>query len=377
MGRIQLYIFRQLFWWTVLVAASLTCVVWLMQSLRFVEMIVNRGLSATTFLMFTVLLLPTFLSLIGPIALFAAAVFTYNKMINDSEIVVLRASGMSPARIARPAFVLSVLLMAFGYLNSLYLVPTTYREFKDMQRTFRSEFSALLLQEGVFNPVVDGITVFVRERASDGELFGIIIHDERVPNQPVTMMAEHGAVVASDKGPRVLMVNGNRQEVDEKDGRLSLLYFDRYTFDLSGLKQPDIDLWREPRERYLSELLYPVDQSGSIFNFRKLRMEGLQRLSSPLLYPAFAVVALSFLLGGDFNRRGQFYRILFSVLFVVLLQVIFLGAKSLGEKIPEVEPAMYFVPILAIVTFLAFLTSSRPKRRRRNSAPAAEIGLVS
>ena len=97
MGRIQLYIFRQLFWWTVLVASGLTCVVWLMQSLRFVEMIVNRGLSATSFLTFTVLLLPTLISLLGPIALFAAAVFTYNKMISDSEIVVMRASGMSPA----------------------------------------------------------------------------------------------------------------------------------------------------------------------------------------------------------------------------------------------------------------------------------------
>lgn len=364
MGRIQMYIFRQLFWWTVLVAASLTCVVWLMQSLRFVEMIVNRGLSVGTFVMFTILLLPTFISLIGPIALFAASVFTYNKMINDSEIVVLRASGMSPGRIGRPAIILAVLLMIFGIVNSLYLVPTSYREFKDMQRAFRNEISSLLLQEGVFNPITDGITVYVREKAQDGELYGIIIHDERIPNRPVTMMAERGAIVSSDKGPRVLMVNGNRQEVGETDGRLSLLYFDRYTFELAGVNESEVDLWREPRERYLSELLFPLDQAEKIYNFRKLRMEALQRLTSPLLYPAFALVALGLLLGGDFNRRGQFVRILSAVLAVVLLQVVFLGAKSMGEKVPEVEPVLYVAPVLTIIGFWTVLSASRPKRRR-------------
>ena len=374
MGRIQLYIFRQLFWWTVLVAGSLTCVVWLMQSLRFVEMIVNRGLSATSFLTFTVLLLPTLISLIGPIALFAAAVFTYNKMINDSEIVVMRASGMSPAVIALPAILLGILFMLFGFLNSLYLVPATYREFKDMQRAFRNEISSLLLQEGVFNPVVEGITVFVREKASNGELFGIIIHDERIPNRPVTMMAERGALVASDSGPRVLMASGNRQEVDDKNGRLSLLYFDRYTFELSGMKQSDIDLWREPRERFLGELLYPTEQAENIYNFRKLRMEGLQRLSSPLLYPAFVLIAITILLGGDFNRRGQFVRILGSVAGVVALQVLFLGAKSMGEKVPQVEAVVYIAPLLTIVVFSIFLAV--PRRRRSRSAAQVGVGAA-
>lgn len=374
MDRIQLYIFRQLFWWTVLVAGSLTCIVWLMQSLRFVDMIVNRGLSATAFVTFTILLLPMLISLIGPIALFAAAVFTYNKMINDSEIIVMRASGMSPGRIARPAILLGILLMLFGYLNSLYLVPATYREFKDMQRAIRNEISSLLLQEGVFNPVVDGITVFVRAKASNGELFGIIIHDERIKNRPVTMMAERGALVASDNGPRVLMVNGNRQDVGEKDGRLSLLYFDRYTFELSGLKQSEIDLWREPRERFLSELFYPSAEADSIYNFRKLRMEGLQRLASPLLYPAFALIAISLLLGGDFNRRGQFVRILASVAAVVTLQVLFLGAKSMGEKVPEVEAVVYLAPLITIIAFSVLI--AMPRRHRRRPVSPAGAGAV-
>lgn len=367
MGQLHRYMFRQLVWWTVVVSASLTCIVWLTQSLRFVEMIVNTGLSVTTFVTFTLLLLPSFLSLIGPISVFSAVMFTYTKMQNDSEIVILRASGMSPFEIGRPALLLASLVMMLGYLNSIYLMPASFREFKDLQREFRSELSSLFLQEGVFNPVVDGITVFIRERSESGQLFGIIIHDERIPEKPVTMMAEQGAIVTSSKGPRVLMVNGNRQEVREDDGRLSLLYFDRYTFDLSALNKTEVDLWREPRERFLNELFFPSDQAAKIYNYRELRMEGIFRLSSPVLFLTFTAIGLALLLGGDFNRRGQFLRILISVLCVTAVQVGVLSMKNLGEKAPVFEHVMYLLPIVTAAGFLLVMISDWPRTDRRGS----------
>lgn len=367
MGQLHRYMFRQLVWWTIVVAVSLTCIVWLTQSLRFVEMIVNTGLSITTFVTFTLLLLPSFLSLIGPIAVFAAIMFTYTKMLNDSEIVILRATGMSPLKIGRPALLLATLVMLLGYLNTIYLMPSTFREFKDLQREFRSELSSLFLQEGVFNPVVDGITVFIRERSESGQLYGIIIHDERIPEKPVTMMAEQGAIVSSDKGPRVLMVNGNRQEVREDDGRLSLLYFDRYTFDLSALNKTEITLWREPRERFLNELFFPAEEANKIYNYRELRMEGIFRLSSPLLFMAFTAIGLALLLGGDFNRRGQFLRILTAVCCVTAIQVVVLSMKNLGEKNPALEPVMYLLPIVATIGFLIVMVSGRPRTGGKSS----------
>ena len=367
MGQLHRYMFRQLFWWTVVVAAALTCIVWLTQSLRFVEMIVNTGLSVTTFITFTFLLLPSFLSLIGPIAVFAAVMFTYTKMLNDSEIVILRATGMSPLKIGRPALMLSTLVMLLGYLNTTYLMPTSFREFKDLQRELRSELSSLFLQEGVFNPVVEGITVFIRERSKDGQLYGIIIHDERKPEKPVTMMAEQGAIVSSDTGPRVLMVNGNRQEVRQDDGRLSLLYFDRYTFDLSALNKTEINLWREPEERFLHELLFSSDQAETIYNYRLLRMEGLYRLSSPLLYLAFTAFGLALLLGGEFDRRGQFLRILIAVCCVTVVQITVLSIKNLGEKTPALESIMYLLPLLTAAVCLVILMSGRRSVGRRKS----------
>lgn len=353
------------------VAITLTGVVWLTQSLRFVEMIINRGLSAPLFVYFTMLLLPTFLGVILPIALFVAILFVYNRLTTDSELVVLRAGGCSQLFLGRAALMLAALVTIVCYALTLYAIPASFREFKDLQYRLRDTYPTVLLQEGVFSNVMKGVTVYVRSRNEDGELSGIIVHDARNPERPVTMMAEHGAIVTGKAGPRVVLVTGNRQEVDEKDGRLSLLYFERYSFDLSAIDPAAEDRWREPRERFLHELFFSEDQEKAVGYFHKLRMEGHHRLSAPLLPLSFTLVGLAFLLGGDFNRRGQLWRVMSAVGVVIVIELSQLGVKHLGEKWPDASALMYLVPVLPGLVAAWFLASRRHPRRTAAAGPAA------
>jgi len=369
--RIDRYIFRQLLGATLFVAATLTGVVWLTQSLRFVEMIVNRGLSVPLFLYFTMLLLPSFFSVILPIALFVAMLFVYNRLLSDSEIVVMRAGGCSQLGLGRPAIIAAALTTLACYALGLYFTPASFREFKDLQSTLRNSYPTVLLQEGVFSNVMEGVTVYVRSRSDDGELFGLIVHDARDRKNPVTMMAERGAIVAGDNGPRIVLVNGNRQEVDQTDGRLSLLYFDRYSFDLSAVGKEEGERWREPRERFLGELFYSSDGEKTIGYFHKLRMEGHHRLSMPLLPLTFTLIALACLLGGEFNRRGLLWRIVAAIFLTIAIQIAHLGVKNLGERATEITVLMYLVPILpgaAALWMLSPRNSARLSRLRQAAA---------
>ncbi len=107
-----------------LVAAGLTSIIWLSKSLRFVEMIVNRGLGASTFVYMTMLLLPNFLTVILPIALFAVVVFVYSKMVTDRELVVMRAAGVGQFGLAKPALVMILMTMGLGYVLNFYVLPS-------------------------------------------------------------------------------------------------------------------------------------------------------------------------------------------------------------------------------------------------------------
>ncbi|MBN8908686.1 MAG: LptF/LptG family permease, partial [Rhodospirillales bacterium] len=60
--RLDRYVFRQLLLAVIAVTAGLTALIWLTQSLRFVELVVNHGLSFGVFLKLTGLLIPSFIA---------------------------------------------------------------------------------------------------------------------------------------------------------------------------------------------------------------------------------------------------------------------------------------------------------------------------
>ncbi len=372
--RLQKYILRQLAGPFVFFLLSLTGVIWLTQSLRFVDLIINKGLSASYFGQLTLLILPSVLTIILPIALFAAVLYVYNNLDGDSEIVVMRASGLGNLSLARPALVLALVTTLVGYFLSLYMMPTGQRAFKDMKTSLRTNLSYVLLQEGTFNTIGDSLTVYIRARQSGGEMLGILVHDSREKQRPVTMIAEKGAMVRTKAGPRFIMVNGNRQQIDHGAGQLSLLQFDRYALDLSQFVQRDEDRWLEPGERYLHELFWPGSGADDVANAARMRAEGHDRLASPLYSLAFALIALAAVLSGEFNRRGRRWRIVMAVACIALLRAAGLGLVGLSAKIPALIPLLYLNIILAMAICLYALLNGRLWRRRRNDLPQTDAG---
>jgi lipopolysaccharide export system permease protein len=334
------YIARQIAGALAFVTLALCGVVWLSQSLRFVDLIVNKGLSVGAFLTLTLLLLPTFLALILPIALFCAVLYVYARLMADREVVALRSAGLGPAALARPMLVAALGVTALLYGVMLVLMPAGYRAFKDRQFLVRADLTGVLLQQGTFTDLAEGLTVYVRDVAASGALLGILVHDERETEHPVTMMAEKGELIATAEGPRLVLEVGNRQGMDAGGVNLSLLYFDRYVLDLEAFAAPGSERWREPRERYLHELLGPPRREEDVTNAPELRAEAHMRLTAPWGALALGSIALAAALAGEFSRRGGGTR----VLIAVGLGIAFEAATLVLDRVIIAAPAL--VPLL-------------------------------
>lgn len=358
------YILRQLFVGMILVTSGLTCIIWLSQSLRFIEMIVNRGLSAGMFVYLTVLLLPNFLVIVLPIALFTVIVFTYSKLITDRELVVMRAAGLSQFALAKPALILALFVMMFGYALNLQWVPNSYKQFRELQWDIRYNYSHILLREGAFNPVSDGITVYVRQRTNEGQLLGLLVHDQRDKDRAFTLMAGKGAMVETEQGARVVMFNGNRQSVDKKTNKMSILYFDRYVFDLAAGTEKVAPRFREPRERPLDELfnIQQVEPKMNTKEFGKFIVEGHKRLTSPLTALGFTLVGLACLVSSSFSRRTQTRQVILAISIMVALQGGALGVENLVAKNLDLVPLLYGLALTPIVLGYGFLMANQRRR---------------
>lgn len=373
---INRYILRQLAVGMVLVTIGLTAILWLTQSLRFVELTVNKGASVGTFIRLTVLVMPNFLTIILPVALFTVTLFTYNKLISDRELVVLRAAGISHWALARPAVTLAWINVLLGLVLNLWVIPWSNEAFHKLQYKLRSTATGVMLQEGQFSQISRGLTVYVRARDPKGELLGLIIHDRRKADKIVTILAERGALVQNEDGsPAIQMFNATRMQVTPGSNRPSLISGDNYAMQFNDASDNDDDRVRDARERPTRELFSLSESVIGPVQFRQFRVEGHTRFASPLYHLSFAGLATACLLCGWFNRRGQGVRLVLAVGLMVLIQAMALGASNLATKHLVWVPLMYLLPLVcaAIPTWL--LLSPTPPfagRRRAVSAPMPE-----
>jgi len=347
MASLDRYILRQCLSMMIFVTAALSAAVWLAQSLRLVDLIVNRGLSIELFLYLAVLILPRFIDIVLPIGAFIAVLFVFNRLTSESELVVMRAAGVGPLALARPVFILAGLAFVVLMSLSAYFLPASTREFRDLQFEIRNRFVSALLQEGAFTTVSDKLTIYIAGRNQRGEVIGLLINDDRDPQQPVTILAEQGAFANSAQGSRVIMVNGSRQRYDRATGKLSVLTFDRYTLDLDMLRDAPVVRFRDAQERYLNELFWPQPDLDASNRYSFL-VEGHQRLIVPLSVFAFVMIPLACLLPGELNRRGQLSRVLLAIGLAVVFQALDLGVKTLASRHPSLIALPYVTNLLPL-----------------------------
>ncbi len=342
--RLDRYVFRQLAVALVAVTTGLAVLIWLTQSLRFVELVVNRGLSIGVFLQLTGLLLPSFIAVIVPITTFVVVQFVYQRLAGDRELTVMRSAGLSPFALARPALALALAATLACYLLNLWIVPASLNSFREFQWEIRNRVAAFLLQEGVFTTLSDDLTVYVRFRDREGALRGILVDDARQPNSHATILAERGQLVEGPTGPRVLLLNGSRQELDRLTGRLKILTFNENAIDLAEATHSDGARPRDMTEVSLGELFDPHPANAQ--DVSKWRAEADRRLSGPLSTLSFALVALLSVLTGSFRRYGGILRPVIAVGAIVGLLALGLAVGSLAARDNRLIPLIWIQAIL-------------------------------
>ncbi len=340
--RLDRYVFRQLFWALIAVTGGLAALIWLTQSLRFVELVVNHGLSIGVFLELTGLLIPSFIAIILPITSFVVLQFVYQRLAGDRELTVMRSAGLSPLALSRPALAVAALAVGACYLLNLWIVPSSVSAFREYQWEIRNRMAAFLLQEGVFTSISSDLTVYVRSREPNGTLHGILVDDARQRNNHATILAETGRLLDGRSGPRVLLVNGSRQELDRQTGRLNILTFAENVIDLAQANRDEGGRIRDMSEVSLHDLLHPTpDILPNARDIPKWRAEAIKRLVTPLTAGSFAMVALVSALSGPFRRHGGVIRPLVAILTVVGLLALGLAVGNLAARNNALLPLVW------------------------------------
>lgn len=326
------YIFKQIFIGFLVVSLSLLSMLWLTQSLRFVEMVTRKGLPVYLFAEITSYLMPRIFNILSPVAVFVAVLFVYNRLTADRELVVMQSVGISPVKNALPAVYFGIFLTIFNlYLMNLG-IPSAERHFKELEWKIKNNLTQMVLREGEFTQLKSGVTVFIDKHEADDSISGIFVSDESKPDIKVTLTAEKGRIIKNEKGPRILFINGVRQELNKKTYQFNSLAFSRYSAEFN-LEQSKNKRDQTARELSLKELLNSRNNPDfSEQQQRKNIVEGHRRLVYPFYNLISALIACVGLLISNFNRRGQAKVIAVEVLFMILVMGSDLAVTNLARR---------------------------------------------
>ncbi len=349
---LNVYIFKQIFIGFLLVCFSLLAMLWLTQSLRFVEMVTRQGLPVYLFAEMTSLLMPRIFNILSPVAAFVTVLFVYNRLIADRELVVMQSAGISPWQNSKAAVFLGILMALFNVFVMNWGIPWSESKFRDLEWRVKNNLTQMVFREGEFTSLKNGITVFIDKHEDDGSVSGIFVSDESNPNLKVTLTAEKGRIIQTEKGPRILFINGVRQEMNTKDYKFSTLSFSRYSAEFNNMesrKKKD----QTVREKSVFELLQSGrDNTLDDHTQRKNIVEGNRRVLYPLYNLLFALLACVGLLVGNFNRRGQTKIITVEVLSMIIILGGDLAFTNLAGRSLMFLPLLYLNCLLPL--FICF-----------------------
>lgn len=368
MKKLNRYIIRQIFVGFLLVTFSLMSIIWLTQSLRFVELITNKGIPMSIFVQLTSLLMPRIFTILAPIAVFAAVLFVYNRMLSDRELVVMKSAGISPLQCAIPAIIFGLLMSFFNIFVYNYGIPWSEKQFAELQWKVKNDVSHLMLREGEFTTLQNGLTVFITTHEKDGSITGIMVNDERNPAAKVTLSAEKGRVIYTEKGPKIIMVNGARQEIDKKSKQFTSVSFARYSVDF-GMQESHRKKEAGVRERSLEELLNARNNPNlDKKEANRFFVEGNRRLLNPFFNLLFAVLACTGLLCGNFNRRGQTKIISISVTLMIVILALDLSLTNIAVNNISLLSLIYanlLLPLFACIYLLLYYNPTMFCRKKQ------------
>jgi lipopolysaccharide export system permease protein len=354
----------------------LVSVYWINRAVGLFDQLIADGQSGLVFIEFSLLTLPNVIRLVLPISAFAAAIYVANRLMNDSELVVMQATGFSSFRLVRPVLYFGLTVTVMLSVLTHVLVPASRATLAARSAEISENVTARFVRDGEFMHPADGVTLYIRRITETGELRDVFVADDRSPGQTVISTARRALLARGETGPKLLMFDGSAQTLDKATGRLAVTRFADVTYDLTAMLAGDFGLRPSIDELTTTQLLQAAPETADELGLSQvqLRQEGHSRIAQPFLAIATALIGFSALLLGGFSRFGQWRQIAVAVALLIVVQMINTQGNALAMSGLSAWPAVYLGPIAGMLMAVGLLwLSQRPRRQPRQTAMAGGV----
>ncbi|MDA0893173.1 MAG: LPS export ABC transporter permease LptF [Proteobacteria bacterium] len=359
------YLTRDILTHTLAVSFVLFLVVFAGRFIRYLAEAAVGSLTGDVLLPIMLFKLPGFLEMILPLGLFIGILLSLGRLYAESEMVVLKACGVGPARLALYVMVPALLVMLAVAVLAMHVAPDGSARAQVLLDNPRSAEGLHMLNEGRFRKQRGGSYVTYAERIDDSGLMHNIFVFERGEREAdrahVATFAREGEIILDEQsGRRYLELRGGSRY----SGSPGKLMLEEVTFDLYG------ELIPESKNSLRRSGKVEAVPTATLMSSEDPKLRGALwwRLSLPLMVPTVALIALA--LSRTDARRGRYAKIGPAML---ILLMYFLGLTQGRAVIESGSGPGLMIAVHGAMALLAVLLLNAERLRKVGKPVNAQV----
>ncbi len=347
-----------------IVLFALTIIVWTVQSVNFLDLIVEDGHSIGLYLKFSLLNVIKIITKFIPLSFLVSIIFTIQKFDSDNELMALWTAGLSKIKIINFFFKVSILVTLLQLILACLVNPTLLNHSRSLIKSSNINFVTSTIKTNQFNDTVEGLTIFVEEKTDNGSFKNILIRDESkiiksLDNDKdsgnLTIFAKRAKLFDSENS--LLVLEDGTMHSENKKGEIKVVDFKKTRLNLSGMKTKSIIQTKvqETRSDYLLKCLIKINDQEKLLNCpEKRKIEVLaeinRRFGMPLYVPFVALLCSFLLINREESKYAGMYKYYYgsmSLLILVMAEILvrYSGFSYYYSLIYYLFPVI-FMPIL-------------------------------
>jgi lipopolysaccharide export system permease protein len=313
--------------------AVFTFVLLMGRFIKLAEMVIAKGVPLSDVLLLVMYMLPSFSVVTIPMSFLLAVLLAFGRLSADNELTAMKASGLGLNNLLPPVIAFAVIAYLATSVITVYALPKGNTEFKTLLYNAINTRVNISLKDRVFNDDFPGLVIYVaRYDEEKHHISGILIYDERNPEESVTIFAKNGFIVTDPdkKALRLRLLQGGIHRPRGKSG-YQLMEFESY--DLSVNLNQDYKIVPTINEldmtfRELRKAIQAPETDAR--TKRDMLLEFHRRLALPFACFVFALIGVPLGLQNRRSGKSSGFSICISVL--LLYYIVLTAGKTLGQK---------------------------------------------
>jgi len=289
------------------------------QLFRVTRLVINKGVSWTMVMELMGHISISFLPMGIPLSVLFAAIFTYNKMSSDSEIMAMRSVGLPKFKIYMPVLIPGVFIAIATFAINQSIIPYSKGEFKKAVTILTSKGLLADIKKGNFFTDIPDVILFAEGVTDKGKsLENVFIHIKGKNDSEKIIQAKKGLIHKKNdtkwggSSLKITLKEGNIIQYYTEGAKVEKILFKTYDFPLV---QEDLVANVATRDSMrTSSQLYKIIKGGRRTSplpnwdtdyrkeFIKTKLEFFGRINTPFLVLVFTLIGFGL---GVQRSRGQ------------------------------------------------------------------------